>query len=185
MTAGTMRPDVRPASFEDGPDSSRADLALALAEMLPELTGYFLRRLGDRDDAADAAADTVLILLAKSGRIPSEPERLRQYAYGVARKVLARARRGRVRSSALAERLRQELTEEAPVPARFDEELERELGRLPERDRELLLLIAWEGFGVAEAGAVLGLRPAAARQRYSRVRAALRGRLGSDRSGVR
>ena len=60
-----------------------------------------------------------------------------------------------------------------------DDELDVRLkaGALPDRDRELVLLVAWEGFGVAEAGVVLGLKPDAARQRYARARARLRQRL--------
>ncbi|WP_053383739.1 RNA polymerase sigma factor [Leucobacter celer] len=150
-----------------------------LAELLPELTGYFLRRLGDAHDAADAAADTLLVLLGKGDRLPRDREALRQYAYGVARRVLARARRGRVRHTELADRLRAEIRSEptttSPDP---DPDLRIALAKLPERDRELLLLVAWEGFGVAEAGAVLGLSPGAARKRYSRIRSGLRAELG-------
>jgi RNA polymerase sigma-70 factor (ECF subfamily) len=93
--------------------------------------------------------------------------------------VLARARRGRVRHTELADRLRAEIRSEptttSPDP---DPDLRIALAKLPERDRELLLLVAWEGFGVAEAGAVLGLSPGAARKRYSRIRSGLRAELG-------
>ncbi len=62
----------------------------------------------------------------------------------------------------------------APDP---DPGLREALLRLPERDRELLLLVAWEGLGVAEAGAVLGLSTATARKRYSRLRQRTRAEL--------
>lgn len=148
-----------------------------LAGLLPELTGYFLRRLGDADDAADAAADTLVVLLGKGSRLPEAAEELRRYAYGVARKVLLRARRGRVRRTELSERLRGEMRLVEPPSHDPHPELGVALSRLPDRDRELLLLVAWEGLGVAEAGAVLGLSPGAARKRYSRLRQRLRSEL--------
>ena len=44
------------------------------------------------------------------------------------------------------------------------------LGGLTESDRELLLLVAWEGLTPAQAGAALGISPVAARSRLHRVR---------------
>lgn len=58
-----------------------------------------------------------------------------------------------------------------------DPDLEAALAALSEQDLELVALIVWDGFGVAEAGALLGLRPDAARQRYARARSRLRGAL--------
>lgn len=167
----------QPPHAGSGADLTGGDPSDVLAELLPELNAYFWRRLGDPDDAADAAADTLLVLVAKGARLPASREQVRQYAFGVARKVLLRARRGRVRHSELGERLRHELTAVSVSPPEAHPELRRALSALPERDRELLLLVAWEGFGVAEAGQVLGYRAAAARKRYSRVRAALRAEL--------
>ncbi|MFT4231283.1 MAG: sigma-70 family RNA polymerase sigma factor [Leucobacter sp.] len=172
---GEQREHAHPESLIE---TAPVDLHEALAELLPELTGYFLRRLADRDDAADAAGDTLLVLLGKGERLPTTAEGLRQYAYGVARKVLSRARRGRVRRTELSERLRAEIHEQAPAPPDPDPELRAAIARLPERDRELLLLVAWEGLGVAEAGAILGLSAAASRKRYSRLRERLRVELG-------
>jgi RNA polymerase sigma-70 factor (ECF subfamily) len=42
-----------------------------------------------------------------------------------------------------------------------------------DEDRELLTLVHWEGLTIAEAGAVLGVSPSAARKRVERVRRAL------------
>jgi DNA-directed RNA polymerase specialized sigma24 family protein len=43
----------------------------------------------------------------------------------------------------------------------------------------LLVLIVWDGFGVAEAGALLGLSATAVRTRYSRARKHLRAIISS------
>jgi RNA polymerase sigma-70 factor (ECF subfamily) len=155
-----------------------ASFDATLRELLPDLLAYFGRRLDSPDDAADALGETLLALWRKRQAAPEDPERARQYSFGIARNVLAAARRGRLRRRALADRLAEDLAVAwAEAPPSGDPELPAALAELSERDRELLLLVAWEGFGVAEAGAVLGLRPDAARQRYSRARARLRERL--------
>jgi RNA polymerase sigma-70 factor (ECF subfamily) len=155
---------VRPAPFD-----------AAVRGLVPDLLGYFGRRLDAPDDAADALGETLLVLWRRRSRVPDDEEALRQYAFGIARNVLASARRGRLRRRALADRVAEELAVALPESTREpDPELGAALGALTERDRELVLLVAWEGFGVAEAGAVLGLRADAARQRYSRARARLR-----------
>lgn len=145
--------------------------------LIPDLLGYFLRRLDDREDAADAVAETLLVLWRRERGIPSDPEEARRYAFGIARRVLSTTRRGSRRRSALADRLRAEVREQAATDAAADLELRSALATLRDRDRELVLLVAWEGFTVADAGRMLGLRPEAARARYSRARAKLRASL--------
>jgi RNA polymerase sigma-70 factor (ECF subfamily) len=51
------------------------------------------------------------------------------------------------------------------------------LGDLPEVDREMLLLIAWEQFTPTEAAAVVGIPPATARTRLHRARSRMRAAL--------
>ena len=51
--------------------------------------------------------------------------------------------------------------------------LERALAALARADREVVLLIAVEGFSAQEAGAMLALDPASVRKRLSRARARL------------
>ena len=143
-----------------------------LRDLMPDLLRYFVRRLDDREDAADALSETLIVLWRKQRSLPTDEEGIRRYAFGVARNVLAAARRGRVKHRVIADALALELAVASDVDT--DPDLEAALQKLPERDRELVLLVAWEGFGVAEAGAVLGLKPDAARARYSRARARLR-----------
>lgn len=52
------------------------------------------------------------------------------------------------------------------------------LAALKEIDRELILLVAWDGLEPAQAGEVLGLRAGAARSRLHRARNQLAGLLG-------
>lgn len=53
------------------------------------------------------------------------------------------------------------------------------LAALKEIDRELILLVAWDGLEPAQAGEVLGLRAGAARSRLHRARNQLAGLLGA------
>jgi RNA polymerase sigma-70 factor, ECF subfamily len=142
-----------------------------------DLLAYALRRTRGHEDAADVLAETYLIAWRKLDSIPSGDE-ARLWLYGVARNVL---RRGTVRRHTLAatvERLAQELREhqaEAP-PSR--NELPRALGAalrsLPERQREVLLLTAWEGMTPREIAVVTRTPVNLVRVRLHRARAHLR-----------
>ena len=152
-----------------------------MRKLIPDLLGYFLNRLDDREDAADAVAETLLVLWRKERAVPDAAEDARRYAFGVARKVLRTTRRGRRRQTALADRLRVVVREQVIPGPEVDIELRTALGSLADHDhdRELVLLVAWEGFSVADASQILGIRPDAARARYSRARARLRETLGA------
>ncbi len=98
---------------------------------------------------------------------------------GVARRCLANHRRGGVRRSALADRLRARLVA-AVTPGDPDAvvDTERALARLSGEDRELVTLVYWEQLTAREAAGVLGISEAAARKRLERARSSLRDLLG-------
>jgi RNA polymerase sigma-70 factor (ECF subfamily) len=58
-------------------------------------------------------------------------------------------------------------------------EMERALGRLPEEQREALLLVVLEGMSYADAAAVLEIPPGTLMSRLGRARAALRAATGT------
>jgi RNA polymerase sigma-70 factor (ECF subfamily) len=60
--------------------------------------------------------------------------------------------------------------------------LETALAALPDKYREVLLLIAVDGMAHEAAAAVVGLRPDAFRQRLSRARAMMEERLSDEKS---
>lgn len=155
---------------ERGVDSH--DLSDFVRRTSADLLAYFVRRTPDHEDAADCVAETFVVLWRRRDSLPADEDAARAWVFGIARNVLSTFQRGRIRRSNLAERLRSELRED-PVESP-DTGFEDALARLRSDDAELVRLVAWEGFGVEEAGTVLGLTATAARKRYSRARATLR-----------
>jgi RNA polymerase sigma factor (sigma-70 family) len=143
------------------------------------ILGYLLRRTDNPDDAADALAEVFLTAWRRLADLPAEPE-ARLWLYGVARRVLANQRRGERRRVALADRLRADLAA-AYRPPEYTGELARlaaALSRLPEPERELLALSAWEGLDHGQIAAVLDCSRNAVRIRLHRARRRLAAELG-------
>jgi RNA polymerase sigma factor (sigma-70 family) len=136
------------------------------------VVAYAVRRCDDRADAADAIAETYLVLWRRLDEAPSV-ELLLPWLYGVARKVIANQRRGQQRQSALAARLALELAELPVVQGPESQqraELQRAFAALRESDRELLRLIAWEQLDRDQIALTLGVSRATARVRIHRAR---------------
>jgi len=144
----------------------------AIRPLMKPLLAYFARRITPAEDAADCLSETLVVLWRRRNSLPDNDDDVRRWAYGIAKGVLSNMRRGRMRHRALADRLRAEVVASLVPPA--DHYIADALSQLNAKDRELVTLIVWDGFGVAEAGAVVGLKPDAARSRYSRARARLR-----------
>jgi RNA polymerase sigma factor (sigma-70 family) len=147
----------------------------AVAPLVPLLLRYFARRVTPTDDAADCTSETLVALWKHRSRLPAVDDERRAWAYGIARKVLANHRRGRVRRDRADEALRTAVAL-APVEAVPDEALiaAEALKLLPARDQELVRLVVWEELSIAAAGRVMGINPATARTRYARALSKLR-----------
>ncbi|HEY2053367.1 MAG TPA: sigma-70 family RNA polymerase sigma factor [Solirubrobacterales bacterium] len=159
-----------------GMELAQARFAKLYREEGRAILEYALRRVEDREDAADVVAETFLVAWRRLGEVPIGGE-ARLWLYGVARLTLAnlhRAERRRTRlGRRLAEGLRTELsTNSAPVGEAA--EVLRAIGELDDDDRELLLLVSWEGLSPAEAARVLDISSLAARSRLHRARRRLR-----------
>jgi RNA polymerase sigma-70 factor, ECF subfamily len=94
---------------------------------------------------------------------------------GFARRVLANQRRAAGRRRALTERVGVAVTDERGRPGRPS--VLQALAHLPEKDRELLLLVAWDGLSIGEAAAVLRCSATAAKVRLHRARRRFRAEL--------
>jgi RNA polymerase sigma-70 factor, ECF subfamily len=138
-----------------------------------DLLRYVLRRLDRPDQAADVVAETFLAAWRRIDEVPSGRE-ARPWLFGVARRAMANQRRGSRRRDALVDRLGRELAAVTVTwPAAPGTSLAQvgELFRaLPDTDREVLTLAAWESLGTADIAVVLGCSPTAARLRLHRAR---------------
>lgn len=129
----------------------------------------YAARRGCVDDAEDVVAEVFVVAWRKLDKLPEDPL---PWLLAVARRVLANRRRGDARRVALQDRLSGELstsqgTEGLPA---VDGAVALALAALDERDRELLLLVAWDGLRHADAARVLGLRTGTLTVRLHRAR---------------
>ena len=141
-------------------------------ELFAPVSGYVLRRARNREDAAEAIADTFATLWRRLDSCPAGEE-ARPWVFGVARRVLANQRRGERRRSALAERLIGALDPSAfaalAAPG-SDDRISRAFASLSEADREILALLAWEGLSREELSTALGASRAVVRLRLHRAK---------------
>lgn len=132
----------------------------------------YARRRAPAAVADDVAAETFAVAWRRAGDVPEEPL---PWLLGVARRVLATQRRADARRT----RLHRLLLETAPPPPPPHDggRVAEALSRLSERDREAILLIAWEGLAPRQAAAVLGVTPTAFWVRLHRARRRVRAAL--------
>jgi RNA polymerase sigma factor (sigma-70 family) len=139
---------------------------------------YALRRTS-RDDAADVVAETFLVAWRRLDDV--DEQNALPWLYAVARRVLLSQHRATRRQQAIAERAAataEPASSDAPQPASFGSQPLREaLAGLPETEREVLMLSAWEELSGPEAARVLGCSATAYRIRLHRARKRLRERL--------
>jgi RNA polymerase sigma-70 factor (ECF subfamily) len=138
----------------------------------------YLRRRTDPASADDVLGDVLLVLWRRLDDVP--PEAPLPWAYGVARGCLANNRRSAARQERVVVRLAR-----APRPAEPDEDgvLAEALDALPDADRELLRLWAWERLTPAELAQVLGITANAASIRLHRAKGKLRKLLLARKDG--
>ena len=156
---------------------SRARFELLYARHAAAVKAYALRR-ADAASADDVVAEVFVVCWRRLDELPAEEL---PWLFGVARRVLSTQRRGERRRAALGERLAR-----AAPPGQ--ESAERALGDalscLADGDRELLLLVAWEGLSPNEAALALGVKPSTARVRLMRARRRLAAALTNERSAA-
>ncbi|MEV0620358.1 RNA polymerase sigma factor [Nonomuraea sp. NPDC050404] len=141
-------------------------------ETYEPILGYALRRCASPEDAADVVAETFAIAWRRFDTMPPDGE-ARLWLYGVARNVLANHQRGLARHRHAGVALD---TDIADLYARSPEgsvelgTIARTFRELPDDDRELISLVAWEGLDREEIAKVLGCSRNAVRIRLYRAR---------------
>jgi RNA polymerase sigma-70 factor (ECF subfamily) len=167
--AGSLDSPLSPASPTD--TARRERFAHTFDEHFRAVSAYALRRAAPAE-AEDAVAETFLVAWR---RLDELPEDAKPWLLGVARRVLANQRRAAGRRHALTERV-------AGVPA-GEQESPRQpavlqaLADLSDTDREVLLLVAWDGLSIHEAAAALRCSPTATKVRLHRARRRFRAEI--------
>jgi RNA polymerase sigma-70 factor (ECF subfamily) len=156
---------------------SRDHLAARFEELASNygdrLMGYMVRRV-DADEAPDVAAETLLTAWRRVRVMPDDSEQAFWWLLAIARRTVSNYRRGMVRRTALANRLRAVTVAVSPVEQSDQVSQVREhLESLSADDQELIRLVYWDGLPINAAAAVLGIGEAAARKRMQRARSKL------------
>lgn len=155
-------------------------------EHVEQIQRFVVRRVGDRERAADLTAEIFLAAIDSALRYRVRQGTPKAWLLGIARIVVANDGRQRERRRLGEERLRgSTLLDEddaARMDARIDaaqrsRELYAAMARLPEGERAVLELVAIDELSLAEAAEAVGLRPVAARVRLHRARRKLRTEL--------
>lgn len=168
-------------------DAGRARLFEGLFEAhFDALLAYARRRTPGLPDAEDVVAETFTVVWRRIDAVPPLDDERRPWLYGIARRALANHRRSGTRRDRLGDRLRERFRAPNPFGPPGAASLATAvdaLDRLPERDREILRLVAWEGLTHAEVAIALGITPNAAAIRVHRARQRLAAHMkGSERS---
>jgi RNA polymerase sigma factor (sigma-70 family) len=147
-----------------------------------EVTRFVTRRVADPQLAADLTADVFLAVIEAAADYRGSFGGPRTWLFGIARNVIAaefrRVARQRRAEDQIAGRRLLDADDVDRLVAKIDafrhvRELHEELRALPAGERAVLELVAVDGLSLAEAAAVLGIRPVAARVRLHRARRAL------------
>lgn len=150
-------------------------------EHFDRVAAYLLSR-ADRAAAEDALARTFEIAWRRIADVPDEPL---PWLFGVARKVLAELRRAQGRRDALIERIAagvEEAEDDHAASLVGRRSVLAALARLPDSQREVLLLIVWEGLSQREAAVVLACSRGAVALRLHRARTRMRAALAEEAS---
>lgn len=147
--------------------SRRTRFEALYEEHFDALLAYALRRM-DRETAYDSVGEAFLVVWR---RLEDVPEDALPWLYGVIRHVIANQRRSSRRRLSLFSRLtRDRIEATATEPKIGVSPLVHALGRLSDREREALMLTAWEGLDGVRAAAVLDISPVAFRVRLHRAK---------------
>ena len=141
-------------------------------EHRPRVLAYCMRRTRS-EDAADACAETFLVAWRRIDDLPPPPKTL-PYLYGIAGRVLSNQLRTLHRRSRLEEKLRNLGVAPPADPAVLvvqssrDQEVVAAVRNLKPKDREIVMLYAWEDLPRDVIAEMMGMTRAAIDQRIHR-----------------
>jgi RNA polymerase sigma-70 factor (ECF subfamily) len=142
-------------------------------EYAPRVLDYARHRGATLAEAEDIVSEVFIVL---TRRLDDAPDEILPWLYGVARKVLGNQVRSKRRRVALTRRIEQEVSwlhpdsPDALFAGSSDAVIGRALSMLPDRDREVLILVAWDDLSYRQAAESLGCTSAAFAQMLRRAR---------------
>lgn len=151
---------------------------------------YVERRVG-RERAEEIASETFRVAFQRRAAFVPVYESARPWLFGIASRLVRRAGRAERRQLRALARLGAgdvEPGSDERAIARADAAVEgpalwRALGRLRRDEREVLVLVAWEGLSYQEVSLALGIPVGTVRSRLSRARERMRLLLDADAEG--
>ena len=154
-----------------------------------DILGYAMRRVDNRETAADVMAEVFAVAWRKIDVVP-DGEQARLWLFGVARNVVSNQNRGIRRRNNLAGHLASQIagTDLEPEVTESSETgaVLKAMKDLREDERELLQLVIWDGLKPSQAAKVVGIPGTTARTKMHKARLKLRTALagqGLERSG--
>jgi RNA polymerase sigma factor (sigma-70 family) len=156
-------------------DERRAGLEDLYAAHAGAVRGY-LRQRTDAATADDLLSEVFVVAWRRLEKVPPDPV---PWLLACARNVLAHSHRSERRRVALIDRLRDNKRPESMPVRDGRSRLAEALATLGERDREALLLIAWDDLSPEQAAAVLGCSRRAFAMRLHRGRKRLAAALSA------
>ncbi len=153
-------------------------VAVVVEDNADDLLRYLRRRVDQPEDAADLLGHVLLALWEGGARVPTTDTDARLWCFGIARNVLREHYRHAAKRLALTGQLREHLRDTAlqdnaahtAAETRIRaEEVRSAVMALDKRSRELVMLIHWDGFRIAEAARLLSMNESTARTRYGRA----------------
>lgn len=179
MNAPDTPPSPAAPSDAESAEAHRRTEA-ALRANVRDLLRYLESRLGT-SDAPDALGDACVVAWRRAADLPVDPLEARLWLFGIARTTVLNARRGNHRRSDLAHHLHRHALRDRTVSAGADAGLEVRdaVDRLEPDLAELVRLIHWDGFTLAQSARLLGVPASTLSSRYRRAMDLLRAALAS------
>ncbi len=146
-----------------------------------DLLAFLTRRASDSEEATDILAEVYLIAWRRLDTVPANGD-ARLWLFGVARNLLMKSNQQRLTHQALVRGITAELSQIARYPAgpadnELNDSVRASLQQLPAKQREVLLLTAWEGLKPREIAKVTGSTANLVRVRLHHARRYLRREL--------
>lgn len=167
---------MRPPPHRDAdPEASAVRFNELWEAYAARVLAYATRHVGP-DAAQEVVAETFLVAWRRLAEVPGQPL---PWLIVVARNTVANHRRSGYRQAALRDELARLEATAAPAPTADDAVAHRAevlaaLAAMSPKEREALLLVAWDGLGVAEAAIAAGCSTSAMHVRLFRARRRLR-----------